>query len=87
MGHVNVVVADEELAAASLSWARQLAAGPTVSYAATKNLAATAASDGVRAADLMQERAVEAEWASTDLQTGLTAFAETGPGTAIFLAE
>lgn len=86
-GVVNVVVADDDLAAASLSWARQLAAGPTVSYGAIKRLASTAATDGVRAADLIQEEAVEAVWASADLQTGLTAFAETGPGTAIFLGE
>ena len=86
-GIVNVVVADEELAAASLSWARQLATGPTVSYRAIKTLAATAASDGVKAADAIQEEAVEAVWASADLEAGMTAFAETGPGTAIFLGQ
>lgn len=86
-GIVNVVVADDELAAASMSWARQLAAGPTVSYGAIKRLASVAATDGTRAADLVQEELVEPVWASADLQTGLTAFAETGPGTAIFLGE
>ncbi len=86
-GIVNVVVADEELAAASLSWARQLATGPTVSYGAIKTLASTAASDGVKAADAIQEEAVEAVWASADLEAGMTAFAETGPGTAIFLGQ
>lgn len=84
-GVVNLVVADDELEATSLSWARQLAAGPTVSYGAIKRLAATAATDGTRAADLIQEEAVEPVWASDDLATGLSAFAETGPGTAIFL--
>lgn len=84
-GVVNVVVADDELEAASMSWARQLAAGPTVAYGAIKSLAATAANEGVRAADLVQDDAVQGVWASEDLQTGLTAFAETGPGSAIFL--
>ncbi len=83
-GVVNLVAADNELPAAALSWAKQLASGPTVSYGAIKRLAATAAHDGVHAADLIQEEAVEAVWASEDLQAGLSAFAETGPGTAIF---
>ncbi|MEM7338079.1 MAG: enoyl-CoA hydratase/isomerase family protein [Actinomycetota bacterium] len=86
-GVVNLVVADAELPEASRSWARQLAAGPTVSYGAIKRLAGVAATDGVAAADAIQEAAVEAVWASDDLQTGLTAFAETGPGTAIFLGQ
>ncbi len=83
-GIVNVVVADDELANASMSFARQLAAGPTVSYGAIKRLAAIAVSDGVKAADDAQDREVEGVWASDDLQTGFRAFAETGPGTAIF---
>ncbi|MEL7156188.1 MAG: enoyl-CoA hydratase/isomerase family protein [Actinomycetota bacterium] len=83
-GVINLVVADDELAATSLSWARQLAAGPTVSHGAIKQLAATAAHQGVRAADEIQEEAVAGVWASEDLQAGLEAFAETGPATAIF---
>lgn len=86
-GVVNVVVADDELANASMSFARQLAAGPTVAYGAIKRLASTTVSDGVRAADLAQDREVEAVWASDDLRTGFRAFAETGPGTAIFLGQ
>lgn len=84
-GIINLVVADDELANAALSWVRQLATGPTVSYGVIKKLAATAADEGVRAADLVQDEVVQAIWASEDLQTGLSAFAETGPGTAIFL--
>lgn len=83
-GVINVVVADEELDAASMSWARQLATGATVSYAAVKQLAATAANEGVRAADLRQEQIAEPVWASADLQTGLQAFAESGAGSAFF---
>ncbi|MEL6985567.1 MAG: enoyl-CoA hydratase-related protein, partial [Actinomycetota bacterium] len=83
-GVVNVVVDDDELAGASMSFARQLAAGPTVAHGAIKRLAAIAVTDGVGAADQAQDREVEAIWASDDLQTGFRAFAETGPGTAIF---
>jgi enoyl-CoA hydratase/carnithine racemase len=83
-GVVNLVVADEELKNASLSWARQLATGPTVAYGQVKKLAALAANDGVHAADLQQEVMAEPVWASDDLQTGLTAFAESGHGSAIF---
>ncbi len=86
-GIVNLVAADDELANASRSFARQLAAGPTVAYSAIKRLAAIAVADGVGAADQAQEREVEAVWASDDLQTGFRAFAETGPGTAIFLGQ
>ena len=83
-GIVNVVVEDDELENAALSWARQLATGPNVSYAAIKRLAAITTSDGVRAADAVQDEAAKPVWASEDLQTGMTAYAETGPGTAIF---
>ena len=38
----------------------------------------------MRAADLEQDKTAAVVWASEDIQTGLTAFAETGPGTAIF---
>ena len=83
-GIVNVVVADDELETASMSWARQLATGPNVSYASIKRLARVTASEGVRAADLLQDEAAQPVWASADLQTGLEAFAQSGPGTAIF---
>ena len=83
-GVINVVVADEALDEASRSWAQQLAAGPTVAYASIKKLAVIASNDGVRAADLAQEDARQDVWGSEDLQRGLEAFNESGPGTAIF---
>lgn len=83
-GIVNLVVDDHELGGASMSFARQLAAGPTVANGAIKRLAAITVRDGVVAADEAQEREVEPVWASDDLATGFRAFAETGPGTAIF---
>ena len=83
-GVINVVVADDALDDASRSWAQQLAAGPTVAYAAIKKLAVIASNDGIRAADQAQEDARQAVWGSEDLQRGLEAFSESGPGTAIF---
>lgn len=83
-GVINLVVADDELENASRSWARQLASGPNVAYASIKRLAAISSHEGVRAADLAQDQAAAAVWASEDVRTGLEAFAETGPGTAIF---
>jgi enoyl-CoA hydratase/carnithine racemase len=83
-GVINLVVADDELDNASRSWARQLAGGPTVAYLSIKRLAAIAADEGVRAADLVQDEVAAPVWASEDLSSGLEAFAETGAGTAIF---
>ncbi len=83
-GVVNLVVDDDELAGASMSFARQLAAGPTVAHGAIKRLAAITVRDGVAAADQAQDHEVVPVWSSDDLQTGFRAFAETGPGTAIF---
>jgi len=83
-GVINVVVADDALDEASRSWAQQLAAGPTVAYAAIKELALIASNAGVRAADQAQEGAAQKVWASEDLQRGLESFGESGPGTAIF---
>ncbi|MGI9612545.1 MAG: enoyl-CoA hydratase/isomerase family protein [Acidimicrobiales bacterium] len=83
-GVVNLVVADDELDTAATSWARQLGSGPTISYGSIKRLAAVTASEGVRAADLVQDEAAAPVWASDDLKAGLEAFAETGVGTAIF---
>ena len=83
-GVINAVVADEALEDASLSWALQLAEGPTVAYGSIKELATIAANEGVRSADLAQDASAAKVWASQDLRTGLEAFAESGPGTAIF---
>ncbi len=83
-GIVNLVVAEEELENAARSFAKQLASGPTIAHGQIKHLAAVTAHAGVRAADLEQDEAAKVVWASEDIQTGLTAFTESGPGTAIF---
>ena len=50
-GLVNQVVPEEELVETSLSYARQLASGPTVAYAAVKRIAAATINGGVSAGD------------------------------------
>ena len=83
-GIVNLVVAEAELHNAALSWARQLAAGPTIALCGIKALANTAGKSGVAAADARQTEVNSQMWASEDQKRGLTAFRATGPGTAVF---
>ncbi|RZF26723.1 enoyl-CoA hydratase/isomerase family protein [Paraburkholderia sp. UYCP14C] len=83
-GVINLVVEESELGNASLSWARQLAAGATVALGGIKRLANLAAGGGVQAADAQQAQINDVMWASQDRVRGLAAFAATGPGSAVF---
>ena len=83
-GIANLVVPEAELPAAALTWARQLAAGPTKVLAGAKRLADLAARGGVAAADAAQVATNGEIWATADRARGLAAFAATGPGTAQF---
>ena len=83
-GVINLVVVDEELGSASMSLARQLAAGPTVAITGIKQLVNIALNEGVQAADRKNGAALAATWRSEDLQTGMKAIREGGPGTAVF---
>ena len=83
-GVINLVAAEGELPAVSLSWARQLAAGPTVAFRSIKMLANLATRQGIAAADAHQEQANAIMWRSKDQARGLKAFAATGPGSAVF---
>ena len=83
-GIINLVTAESELSNVSMSWARQLAAGPTVAFRSIKTLANAAARRGVATADTLQEEANTGMWRSADHQRGLKAFAVTGPGSAVF---
>lgn len=83
-GIINLVVAEADLPTASLSWARQLAAGPTIAFGQIKRLANIAAQNGTAAADAVQLDANAMMWASEDQKRGLAAFAATGPNTAVF---
>jgi enoyl-CoA hydratase/carnithine racemase len=83
-GVINLVVPDAELESASMSWARQLAAGPTIALGAIKRLARIASTDGVRAADEALAAELAPMWASEDVKRGMTSMAKYGPGSAIF---
>lgn len=83
-GLINLVVAESELPNASLSWARQLAAGPTVALRGIKRLANLSAAHGISGADAQQTEISNSMWASADSKRGLAAFMVTGPGSAVF---
>jgi enoyl-CoA hydratase/carnithine racemase len=83
-GIVNLVVSEADLPAASLTWARQLAAGPTVVLKGAKRLANLAAREGVAAADAEQVCTNEAIWTTADRERGFTAFFATGAASAVF---
>jgi enoyl-CoA hydratase/carnithine racemase len=83
-GIINLVVPETELGAAAMSWARQLAAGPTAALRSIKTLANLAARHGIAGADARQTEMSDQMWASNDQKHGLAAFASTGPGSAVF---
>lgn len=83
-GLINLVVPDEQLDDATMSIARELANGPTLAHAATKQLAAIAANEGVEAADEAMLELQKPIWASADLKAGLASFRANGPGLAQF---
>lgn len=83
-GVINLVTAESELAAVSLSWARQLAAGATVALRAIKTVANLSSQGGSGLADARQAEVNEMMWSSADQRRGLEAFVATGPGSAVF---
>jgi enoyl-CoA hydratase/carnithine racemase len=83
-GLINLVVPDDKLDEVALSVAQELAAGPTIAHAATKQLVRVAVNEGVAAADEAMFELQKPVWASQDIQRGLEAFNTSGPGTAIF---
>ncbi len=81
---VNRVLPDEGFDAASREFARELAAGPTMAHAATKQVIGDFVQGGV---DLANDRvgAVAGElFATEDLQRAVRSFLEHGPGRASF---
>ena len=83
-GIVNLVVPEADLLSASLTWARQLAAGPIAVLKGAKRLANLTARDGVAAADAEQVRINNEIWETSDRERGFTAFFATGPASAVF---
>ena len=84
LGVVNLVVPDGELEEASMSLARQLAAGPTVALGVIKRVVSIAVNDGTKAADEALSGELATMWASNDVRRGTEAMFADGPGTAVF---
>lgn len=81
---INRVVPDEQLDAAAMTLARELAGGPTVAHAATKELVSITVNDGVQAADEAMARVQRPIFQSADFANAVTSFKQTGPGLARF---
>jgi enoyl-CoA hydratase/carnithine racemase len=82
---INRVVADEQLADAAATLARELAGGPTVAHAATKALVTIAINEGVGAADTAMAELQKPIFLSEDFRTGVESFTQNGPGMASFV--
>lgn len=83
-GIVNLVVAEQELASAAMTLARQLAAGPTQVLKGIKMQANLAGRGGIAAADARQVEINDMIWKAKDRQRGADTFFTTGPATAVF---
>jgi enoyl-CoA hydratase/carnithine racemase len=83
-GIINLVVPESELGSASLTWARQLAAGPTQVIRGIKMQANLEARGGIGAANARQIEINDMIWNVRDRQRGADAFFATGPATAVF---
>src|SRR5882757_3835176 len=83
-GIINLVVPEVELASASMTWARQLAAGPTAVIKGIKLQANLAARGGIESADERQVEINDMIWKARDRQRGFDAFFSTGPASAVF---
>jgi enoyl-CoA hydratase/carnithine racemase len=81
---INRVVEDEQLDAAAMTLARELACGPTVAHAATKALVSTAVSQGVRAADEAMAELQKPIFRSDDFRSAVASFRTNGPGMSRF---
>jgi enoyl-CoA hydratase/carnithine racemase len=81
---VNRVLPDEGFAEAARAYARQVAAGPTVAHAATKQLVTTAVRQGARAADDLVPDVSGALFATDDLRGAVDSFLADGPGKATY---
>jgi enoyl-CoA hydratase/carnithine racemase len=81
---INRVVPDEHLDTAAMVLAQELAHGPTVANAATKQLVSIAVNEGVGAADAQMGELQRAIYTSADFATGVTSYRTKGVGMATF---
>lgn len=84
-GVINRVVSDEQLEAATMTIAHELAHGPTVAHAATKALVSVTLNDGLAAADNAMAELQLPIWRSEDVRIGLASYKASGPGMARFV--
>jgi enoyl-CoA hydratase len=84
-GVVNRVIAAGELQEKARSFARQLAAGPTLAHAAAKRMIRLTVEEGVDAADAALPGDGARVMAADDLQNGARTLLEKGPGHATFI--
>ncbi|MEJ2866605.1 enoyl-CoA hydratase/isomerase family protein [Actinomycetospora sp. OC33-EN08] len=83
-GGVDRVVPDGELDATARSLARDLAAGPTTAHAATKEILASLAADGLDVANSRTAGIAGKLFATDDLRGAMDSFVERGHGKATF---
>lgn len=83
-GVVNRVLPDSDLLDKTRAYARRLADGPTLGYAAAKRMIRLAVDEGVAAADAALPEEGPKVMASEDLQNGARSLLENGPGHAVF---
>ncbi len=83
-GVINRVVPDAQLEETAMTLAQELARGPTIAHGCTKRMANLFLSQGMSGADKAMAEIQVAIWESGDLGRGLAAFAEKGPGNAVF---
>ena len=81
---VNRVFPDDLLGHETMTFARELAAGPTLAHAATKRLVRASMDEGVRGADARIREIASALFDTEDLQSAVDSFLSDGPGNATF---
>jgi enoyl-CoA hydratase/carnithine racemase len=81
---VNRVLPDDELVEETMSFAAQLASGPTLAHGATKQVVRAFLEHGVRGADERTADIGAPLFGSEDLQGAVRSFLQEGPGKATF---
>jgi enoyl-CoA hydratase len=83
-GVVTHLVPEDELEAAAVALATELANGPTIAHNATRAILAAQVSGGVAAADALVPDVCGDLFATEDLQNAVRSFLDVGPGKATF---
>jgi enoyl-CoA hydratase/carnithine racemase len=81
---VNRVLPDDRLAAETMAFAEELAAGPTLAHAATKRVVRAYLEEGARGADARIREIASSLFVTEDLQRAVDSFLADGPGNATF---